>query len=254
MKRLLVANVQKQGKRYTQDKIEILMKAQIENMIEIGWQTSDIILLSNFNFEFMNVKATLIPLNDFCFTGSKMFAIKWLFDTEKINDVVWASDLDCWQNIWFNCPEFNTDVACATYSNPKFNGGNVFWKPGSIDIINEIVKRLSENQEAKEEPILNKVFKSKEFWNRITILNHTYNVGCSGFIPRYSRSDKPIHVCHFHPYNRIAWEMHALDREGLGEIAVTVRLERLLRRYYPDLATKLSERKKKTQKPKSNIK
>lgn len=249
MKRLLVANKQEKSRsRYSFESTETLLKAQIDNMIQLGWRQNDIVLLSNFDFEFMNVKATKIKLNDFCLSGSKMWATKWFLENNKIDEVINSSDLDCWQNWPFPCPEFNTDVACATYSNPKFNGGNIFWKPGAIDILNEIIKRLEETKEAKEEPVLNKVFKSKEFRDRVTVLDHTYNCGCSGFIPRYTRSIKPVFCCHFHPSNSIAWEIHALDREDIGEIAVTIRLERLLRKYYPKLATCLNPKKKKKKK------
>ncbi|GAJ24194.1 unnamed protein product, partial [marine sediment metagenome] len=114
-----------------------------------------------------------------------------------------------------------------------------FWKPLSEDIIEEVVKQLTQNSEVSEEPTLNIVFKSDKYKDRISILDHTFNVGCSGFQPRFERSIKPIHVNHFHPSNSIAWEIHALDREGIGAIAITVRLERLLRKYYPALATEL---------------
>ena len=60
-------------------------------------------------------------------------------------------------------------------------------------------------------------------------------------VPRYQRSIKPIRVCHFHPYNRIAWETHALDRNGIGEKGISDRLEQIIRKYYPDIATELSE-------------
>lgn len=242
----MVANVREGDvkQRYRSGSIETLLKAQVENSIELGWKPEDIILLTNFDFEFMGIRARKIVLNDFCFTGSKIFGLVWWFNNNKVEDVIWAHDLDCWQNVWFDCPEFKTDVGGVQYSNPKWNGGSIFWKPGSKDVVDEIVKRLTEDEALKEEPLLNKVFKSKEFRERITNLNSTYNVGCSGFIPRYERSVKPIRVPHFHPYNGIAWEMHALDREGLGEIAVTLRLERLLRRHYPELATRLTKRKK----------
>ena len=248
MKRLMVANLQPKSKsRYTPERIRTLLQAQVHNMRELGWNRRNIILLSNFDFEYMDIKAIKIEMNDFCFSGSKMWGTKWLFENRGINDVLWASDIDVWPNIWFPCPEFITDVGCVTYSNPKFNGGSIFWKSSALDIINEIVKRLVETKEAKEEPTLNKVFKSGEFKHRITKLDHTFNVGCSGFIPRYTRSIKPVHALHFHPENSIAWEMHALDREGLGpdNIAITKRLETLLRKYYPNLATRLGKRKKK---------
>ncbi|MCD6436629.1 MAG: hypothetical protein J7L15_09665, partial [Clostridiales bacterium] len=82
----------------------------------------------------------------------------------------------------------------------------------------------------------------------VTNINNTFNVGCSGYVKRWNRSIKPIRVCHFHPYNKIAWETHTLDRSGLGLISVSDRLEKLLRKYYPDLAKELSIDGKKAQK------
>ena len=243
MKRLMVANKQKNSKsRYSFERTETSLKAQIDNMLEIGWETKDIILLTNFDFEFMGIKAELIKLNDFCLTGSKLWGMKWLFDNGRVDEIIYASDLDCWQNIWFDCPEFEGDVGASQYSNPKFNGGSVFWKPGSKDIVDEIVNALTKEKAKSEEPTLNRIFKSEEYKDRVSILNSTYNVGCSGFAPRYERSFKPVRICHFHPNNSIAWEIHGLDREGLGVIAVTVRLERLLRKYYPDMATELRDK------------
>ena len=243
MKRLLVANLQRSSKsRYNPERFDTLLKAQIDNMLEIGWKKDDIIFLSNFDFEFMGVKATKIKFNEFCLSGSKMWATKWLFDNNRVDDIIWSSDTDCWQNIWFDCPKFNGDVGACTYSNPKWNGGNIFWKPSAKDIVDEVVRRLEKDKAAKEEPLLNKVFNSEKYCNRISLLNSTYNVGCSGFCVRFAKSLKPIHVCHFSPPNSVAWEIHALDREGIGQIAVTVRLERLLRRYYPNLATELKDK------------
>jgi len=244
MKLLMVANIQSTRGRYRFESIDTLIKSQIENSLELGWDFNDIMLLSNFEYEFMNVKTINIDLNNFCLTGSKMFGIQYVYQNEITEDVVWTHDLDAWQNIQFDCPEFK-EVGITTYSTSKYNGGSVFWKYSSLAIINEIVNILTENKEQREEPTLNKVLKSKEFSDRVTNLNNTYNVGCSGFVKRFNRSIKPIHVCHFHPYNRIAWETHALDRNGINEISITLRLERLIRKYYKHLAVELSEDGKK---------
>jgi len=244
MKNFIVANRNDNSNRYKKEKVELLLNAQIDNSIELGWDKKDIILISNFDYDFLGVKAIKTNLNEFCWTGSKMFALKWYFENYNVDDVIWAHDLDCWQNIWFYPPKFKRDIGAVQYSNPKYNGGSIFWKPAAKDIINKIIFLLSNDNAVKEEPLLNKVFKSKEYKKRIDVLNNTYNVGCSGYLPRFEKSIKPIHVCHFHPYNGIAWEIHALDRAGTGDISVTLRLERLLRKYYPTLATEKREKKK----------
>ncbi|GAH13785.1 unnamed protein product, partial [marine sediment metagenome] len=77
---------------------------------------------------------------------------------------------------------------------------------------------------------------------RTTVLNTTYNVGCSGFYPRAYRADKPIKVCHLNPLNRIAWETHRLNRDGMNITSISPRLEAVLRRHF-NLAHKLKGKK-----------
>ena len=246
MKNFMIAN-QSKHKRYNFENIDVLLKAQIENSIELGWASEDIILLANFDYEFMGVKSINISLNKKCLTGSKMFGMKYLFENKMVDDVIWAHDLDAWQNVCFYCPEFK-EVGIACYSTGKYNGGSLFWKKSSEDIVDKILGEIDKNKEEKEEPTLNRILKSKEYRGRVTCLNNTFNVGCSGYVKRWNRSIKPIRVCHFHPYNHIAWETHALDRNGLDCKGVSDRLEKLLRKYYPKLATELCEKGKIAQK------
>jgi len=246
MKNLLVAN-QRDNKRYNQKALEQMLKAQVENSLDCGWNKEDIIILSNFEFKHMGVKANPIALNEFCFTGSKVFGVKWLFENTD-TEVVWAHDLDAWQNVPFECPDFK-DIGVACYSRPKFNGGSIFWRKTSKDILDEVVKTLTEDKANREEPTLNKILKLDKYIGRVTELNNTFNVGCSGYVKRYYYSHKPIRVCHFHPYNRIAWETHVLDRNDIGCSSVSIRLERVIRKYYHKLPIKLkgdfNEKKRK---------
>ena len=242
MKNFLIANKSKNN-RYKFENIDILIKAQIENSLELGWKVEDIILLSNFDYEFMNVKSINTSLNKNCLTGSKMFGMKYLFDNNMVDDVIWAHDLDAWQNVPFYCPEFK-DVGITCYSTSKYNGGSIFWKKSAKDIVDKILDEINSNEENKEEPTLNKILKSREYKKRVTNVNNTFNVGCSGYVKRWGRSVKPIRVCHFHPYNSTAWETHGLDRNNIGQKGVTDRLEKVLRKYYPDLAKELSKKGK----------
>lgn len=235
----MVANLSRG--RYNADSIHTLIKAQIENSLNVGWDVNDIILLANFDFEFMGVKSIQSALNKHCLTGSKMYGMKYLFDNDMVNDVIWAHDLDAWQSIPFYCPEFK-DVGITCYSTSKYNGGSIFWKNSSKDIVHKIIKKIEANSQNKEEPTLNKILKSEKYKNRVTNINNTFNVGCSGYAKRWNRSVKPIRVCHFHPYNKTAWETHVLDRNGLDTKGVSDRLESLLRKYYPKLATKLGKK------------
>jgi len=236
MKNLMVANLRERG-RYSFENVDRLLKAQIENSVEVGWEEEDIILVANFDYEYMGVKTQKTDLNKHCFTGSKMFAVKWVFENLNIDDIVWARDLDIWQNISFDPPEFK-DVGLTTYSSSRLNGGCVFWKPSAKDMIDHIVLEIN-NGSNKEEPVINKLFNTPEYKPRVTVLNNTYNVGCSGYYPRYLWAEKPIRAAHMNPTNRIAWETHRLNRDGMGAISISPRLENILRKYYP-LATEIS--------------
>jgi len=250
VKMMMVANCSGKG-RYDMKAILTLINAQIENSLEVGWKLDDIILLTNFDYSYNGWESTCLDLNEFCWTGSKMFGMKYLFDNNMVNETIWAKDLDCWQGVWFDEPEIK-DVGAATYSRPTFNGGSVFWKPSSRDILENVIEKIVKNKSAKEEPTLNEVLKSKEYSDRVTVLNYTYNVGCSGYYERYTKSIKPIKVYHFHPYNRTAWETHCFDRNGIGERGLNPRLEALLRKYYHGLATELSNEGKISSTEKKN--
>lgn len=233
MKNCLTANVTKDS-RYKLDKIKILLDAQILNSIDVGWLPEDIILMANFDYDHFGVKAHRIEFNPLCPTASKMYGVRYAL---KECDALWSHDLDAWQNVWFDFPDM-LDVGAATYDNHKFNGGSVFWKKSAMDLVDEIIGMLEEEEATYEENVLNRVLRRNE--HRVTKLNSTYNVGCSNYRERWANSDKPIKVAHFHPYNRIAWETHALDRCKLGVKGISDRLERLLRNHY-ELAGELKQ-------------
>jgi hypothetical protein len=236
MKNVMVANYNKKSKTKFEN-LKTLLAAQIENSLELEWSPKDICIVANFKFEHKKIKTMVSDLNEHCFTGSKMFGLKWIMD--KIDDeVYWAHDLDCWQCFKFECPKFN-DVGICEYSRPTLNGGSVFWRNSAKDIVSMVMETIVKEMSPKEEPILNKILKSKEYKKRVTVINSTYNVGCSGFAKRYERAIKPIRVSHFHPTNRIAWETHALDRNCLGYKSVSDRLEKLIRKFFPNIATEL---------------
>lgn len=232
MKQLLVANWQPTGKVLLAN-LQRLLDAQIENSLALGWQPAQIILVTNFEYRQHGVVAqTFEGLNEHCLRGSKMFALHRLFETGQVaqDDIVWAHDLDAWQNHPFQPPAFQ-DIGLAEYSRPKFNGGSVFVRATARDLVARIVAEILANHADREEPTINRVLREASNLGRVTVLNSTYNLGCSGFPSRWSRSEKPILVSHFHPTNRLAWDTHVNDRNGLGDSA-SPRLKELLIRHF----------------------
>jgi len=236
----MVANYIPKHSRMQFNEIIRMIEAQLYNSFQVGWKPKDIILITTFPFELNGVTSIQVGLNEKCLTGSKVFGMRELFNRGLVNDVVWSHDLDAWQNVPFEAPDFK-DIGLSEYSRPKFNGGSIFYKPSAKDIVETICHEIENNKEQREEPTINRLLRADPLKHRVTTLDHSYNVGCSGFVPRYEKSIKPIKVCHFHPLNRIAWETHTLDRNGIDEIPVTKRLERAIRRFWPTLATALQK-------------
>lgn len=237
---MVVNRREKPSGKYRSGKLEKLLEAQIENVLEVGWRSEEVVIVANFEHEHMGIRTTVAELNGHCLSGSKMFAVKWLLDNGKCpeGEIIYAHDLDAWQNYWFEAPEMK-DVGITTYSTSKYNGGSVFWRPRAGDIVNRVIEEIEKGEE-QEEPTLNRLLKSKEHRDRVTLLDNTYNVGCSGFVPRAQRAKKPIRVSHFNPFNRIAWETHRMDRNYEGVVSISARLEALLRKHFA-LATAISD-------------
>lgn len=247
-KNLMVTNIQKHGK-WSFETVKPTIYAQIENTLELGWKPEDVIIISNVDFEHMGVKSVMTDLNSNCLTGSKLYAVRWAMEHD-LGDVFWAHDLDLWQNAEFLCPEFK-DIGISCYSPPrpngdyKINGGGVFWRRGSSeDILAECIKTIESGHERREEPTLNRLLKKSPLKERVTLLNTTYNVGCSGYVERFLWATKPVKGLHFKPDNAIAWETHALDRNGLERRAMSERLEAIVRRHFPHLPRELSPKGK----------
>lgn len=239
MKNVIVANFPSNG--YKAAELMKITQAQSEVSKFFGWKEEDFIIVSNkdkcCNFGTW-VRA---DLNKSCLTGSKLFAVEFLYENNIVSDDIWAHDLDAWQNSEFIVPEF-LDAGFSQYSRPKINGGSQFWKKSGLDILKYTIDLINKRQSPKEEPCIQEMY--PKFSSRVSVLDHSYNIGCSGFVERFERAFKPIQVCHLHPTNRIAWQTHALDRNGLGYKSVCENLENILRSFYT-LQTELDEEGKK---------
>ena len=239
MKNIIVANYRdsKTGsaKRYPKESLEMELRAQIENSIELGWSPKDLWVVTNFSFSFMGINAFTLPLNEKCLTGSKSFVMRELFNAGMMTENVWIHDLDAWQCVPFEWPlDGSHKVGIANYSRPKYNGGSVFYTPDSREIVEAICKKIEDTEDIREEPAITSILKN-DFANDTMEVDYGFNLGCSGFKERYNRSDKPIKVVHFHPTNRIAWDTHTRNRNNIDSSAVIpTRLKDLFLRYWGD--------------------
>lgn len=85
MKNLLVYINPK--KRFSGEPL-VLVKIQIDNSLDLGWKREDIILATNFSFEYNGIKSIVVSDNNFlpfCVTACKNTAILELFNRNFFN-------------------------------------------------------------------------------------------------------------------------------------------------------------------------
>jgi hypothetical protein len=127
---------------------EKLIKVQVDNILELGWKLEDIILITNFPYEFMGVKSIIVPDDYFfqddpastkCFTLGKMFENNFFKD-----ELYWVHDLDHFQQLPFTEEEIikemgECDFALCDYCRRiKYNCGSIFFRKSAGDIFIKI--------------------------------------------------------------------------------------------------------------------
>jgi hypothetical protein len=234
MKNMIVAGLQLGQEALSFARLEAYVQAQIENSLEVGWDAKDILFLTNFDYEFMGVKAQQTPWDDLRLRSLKLFAVHAFFRRGSVDDVLWVHDLDAWQNSWFDCPSFKDIGICEyrEYSRPSFAGGSVFYRPTAKDLVMATHSLMRDREAVDEEAAFNQVLSEPTHRHRVTVLNSTYNMGYMNFAERYVRGHKPIRVCHFHPECPKSVAVHMWGRNFLRARTVNARLERLIRRYF----------------------
>lgn len=182
---------------------------QIDNSLNY-WRPDDILMVTNFPYEYNGIKAAEVPDNLFCEfdpKASKVNAIIYLMEKKILTDQAWFHDFEAFQAYPIDI-KLDQDLGLTDYGwRPKFNTGSFFFKPSALDIFHWLRDGVYEYQ-GNEEPVLWILYK-KNFNNirsRLQRLNITYNVGKRNVEYNLSIAEKPIRVFHFHPY-----------REGLFE-------------------------------------
>jgi hypothetical protein len=221
------------------EKTYSILRAQIDNSIECGWDAKDIIIATNFDFEYRNVRTYV--LDDVCDYSQffhKQYATlelmkKGIFEGQNI----WYHDLDAFQLEPFNFPKFSGDWGTCVYPNGDGHScqcGIIYLKHSSQDIFEHLVSKMKSRQyntHDDEVVIRNDVKLNPNYSHRVSILNTTYNLGMTGFSYRYENAKKPIKVVHFHPDNKKQWECMVEGINGLNTKVVNSRLIKIFKKH-----------------------
>mgnify|MGYP003120690518 CR=1 FL=1 len=194
------------GNRYVDEHLTNYLNCQIDNSLRLGWDKNDIILGTNFDFEYKGIKN--YELEDVCtYSGFNNF---WYGTLELMNkgiltDDFWLHDQDTWAVKNFEFPEFDGEVGgCEYVATHQWNCGSIYFKKSSKFILEYIVEVMRSNEKHKvssdEEWIAYlRHAPESEIKGYLTSIDNRYNVGVTHFKHRYDRATKPICVLAFKP-------------------------------------------------------
>jgi len=199
-------------KRKFDEESAALIKVQIDNSLALGWEADDILLLTNFDYEYNGIDALSLVIGEEAFCtyspiSTKVTAIHALFNQGLIERGIlyWAHDLDAFQLAPIPESEIETalgteDMGMCDYGRmPKWAGGSIFFKHGAGDIFGRIKEVMDEHQAVDEPAMYNLTTTDEGINRRIKKLNITYNFQSINLPSCYKMAIKPIRVAHFHP-------------------------------------------------------
>jgi hypothetical protein len=199
-------------KKYTNEH-DILAKIQIDNSLGLGWEKEDILLVTNFDYEYMGVKSTIVGTYE-TFDQSrstKIHAINELFARGIIEDnhVYWFHDHDAFQLVPFDL-KLQKDAGFTDHGaySKVWNAGSFFFtrraKDIFIDIANLMDKMKLNEQNSLTYMWTNNTNNINDRWQKINI---AYNIGIYKIPENIAMSELPVKVAHFHPHKK-----HHLER------------------------------------------
>lgn len=208
---------------------EIAVKIQIDNSLDLGWKKEDILLVTNFFYEYRGIKAFIISDANYCSfvpTASKINAILDLFKQDLIKKgvIYWFHDLDAYQLSDISEAELDFDTEDLLLPDwgrlPKWSTGSFFFKAGSEDIFTWVKETMDKYQIDEEGAFcvltglgymvnypqsrwiqgytIKEFPKASNIHQRIKKANITYNFHSFNVRSNYKAALKPLRVAHFH--------------------------------------------------------
>lgn len=206
------------------------IKIQIDNSLRLGWKVEDIMLATNFPYEYNGVRSLLVSNDNYCSlnaTVSIINVIVELFERKLIRkgELYWYHDTDAYQLHKISEAELNLDKADMAFAErgdkPKLDTGLIFFKSSARDIFSAI-KKIAYEYSVNEECAMMALYSNNFLWitgtesdvhkrfvpfnfkgaenthERVKKLNHSYNFGIDSLSLIYETAAKPIKVAHFH--------------------------------------------------------
>jgi len=191
---------------------EILLKIQIDNSLDLGWEKDDILLVTDFYFQYNGIQAIMIPEGisySFDKQANKIAVVLYLlkgFDIKK-DEVFWCHDLDAFELHSIKDIDLEgCDLGLVHYFyKNEWCLSNFFFTPDAVDIIELINNTMIERpwKTRNNEKTLTWLIKhGKIDSSRYKRLNVTYNIAKRCLDTIYKEADSPLRVLHFRPSDK----------------------------------------------------
>ena len=220
-----------------------LIKLQIDNSLELLWKPDDIVLVTDFVYDYRGIKAVVID-KGFCSfkkEASKITGIVHLFDIGFFQDgtIYWCHDLDAYQLETITEEELGLSGLDAGFNDycriPQWQLGSFFFKKGAEDIFRSIAEGIKPGVDEfgklqHDEFVLLHLTDNNvnNINSRIKRLNTTYDFGMRKVEMCYERAIKPLKILHFHPHNKMINTL-AIAMYGKNRIKKPLMNERLIK-------------------------
>lgn len=206
MKNLLIYT--NPAKKFEGDNVA-LVKIHIDNSLEPGWDRKDILLYTNFPYEYNGIKSIVVSDRlhlKWDKTSNKILVIRDLLNKGLLKGLYWYHDFDAYENTRIQESDLGLegfDLGLTGYGyKPQCNGGSIFFRDTAKDIFNEWCEKLLKivRTRADEKTMTDMTRDGSMDKYRYKSLNITYNFGMRYLQYNYKRAKLPLKVLHFHPY------------------------------------------------------
>jgi hypothetical protein len=208
MKNVLIYNKISDKPRWSNEELFSSFRAQIDISLTRGWKKEDLIIGTNFDFEYKGIKNK--PLTDICTTNpfcNKFYGMLEMMENGMLDDDFWFHDQDAWQlHDDLDFPEFTGEIGGCTYVfTPEWNTCSLFIKKSAANILEFIVNFMKMNPDYLEsvqsdEHVISSLRHGRtEIDEYLSTINNQYNVGRTKMEHRYKAAAKPIFVGGFVP-------------------------------------------------------
>lgn len=194
----------------------ILAKIQIDNSLDLGWKRQDILLITDFPYEYNGIVSQVVPNGlyyDFDKNANKVPVVLYLLNTGIIEpgNLYWCHDFDAYQNHPIDEAELgleNFDLGLTHYFyKPEWQFSSFFFRNSAKDIIELLDKAIREKPHSSRnnEKTLTRLIKDNTIdSSRYKKMNTTYNITKRYIETVYQEAIKPLRVLHFRPSDKDA--------------------------------------------------